>query len=143
MVPGSIVATDHAFAGVMVGPDKTALAWGHKDYGGLVPPDFACAISRDIEAIYAINDTFAALTTINGKRASGDLAKSRRNPRLCHAAKRIIIWAKLNSRRNRNSRLKCAFAALLANGSVVSFGWAGVGVTARTYVTPFPPILIL
>ena len=34
MVPGSIVATDHAFAGVMVGPDKTALAWGHKDYGG-------------------------------------------------------------------------------------------------------------
>ena len=43
---GEYCGVDHAFAGIMVGADKTALAWGHKDYGGLVPPEFACAISE-------------------------------------------------------------------------------------------------
>ena len=79
---------------------------------------------RDVEAIYAINDTFAALTQLMEKTSS-DLAKSRRN-RLCHTAKRNFIWAKLNSRRNKIC-FQCAFAALLTNGSVVSFGWAGCG----------------
>ena len=67
LVPGSIVATDHAFAGIMIGTDKTGLAWGHKDYGGLVESEFACNLARDVEEIYAINDTFTALVFIGGK----------------------------------------------------------------------------